>query len=50
VIIEGSLFWKGWSFPELVNQYLEKLDVDMNQIKIESIENSSVVGAAQLIL
>ncbi len=50
VIIEGSLYWKGYNFLNFVNIYLEKLRIKCDDIKIEFIENSSVLGAARLIM
>jgi hexokinase len=50
VIIEGSLYWKGWNFSKFVNQYLTELGIKSNEIKIVEIDNSSVVGAAHLVM
>lgn len=50
VIIEGSLYWKGCNFSNFVKEFLSELEIDINDIKIEFIDNSSVIGAAQLIM
>lgn len=49
-VVEGSLFWHGWNYPNLVYKYLNQLGIGPTQAKISKIANSSVVGAARLLL
>lgn len=48
--IEGSLYWKGWMFRENVEKYLESLGVPRGAVNIRFIEESSIVGAAELVI
>lgn len=48
VIIEGSLFWKGWRYKENVGVTVRQL-VPQNQISFVYIEESGVLGAAKLL-
>jgi len=48
ILIEGSLYWKGWNYPGFVQQYLEKLGIPTNKVQIHYIQHSSVVGASRL--
>ncbi len=47
IIAEGSLFWKGYKYKEVVEKELEKL-TDYT-VEFKYIENSSLVGAGQLV-
>ncbi len=48
VLIEGSLYWKGYGFKESVNDYLDRLDLDLNKIKIDHTRKIGLKGAARL--
>jgi hexokinase len=50
LIIEGSLYWKGFGYGGFVNQYLEQLNVPSASVNITGIEESSLAGAAAMIL
>jgi hexokinase len=49
ILLEGSLFWKGYGYKKHVLQYLENLEVNINRLKFSQIENSSIIGASQLL-
>jgi len=48
-VMEGSLFWQGWHYKQMVEKYLKKLGVSEKAIKFIKIENSSIVGASRLV-
>ena len=48
-VMEGSLFWKGWRYKEMINRYLEKLGVSKEAIRFVEIKKSPLLGAAALI-
>ncbi len=48
VIIEGSLFWKGWKYRESVDEHLRRLGIPDGRISIHGMENSSIIGGARL--
>lgn len=48
VVIEGSLFWKGWRYKENVSVTVRQLVPDY-QVSFVFIEESGVLGAAKLI-
>lgn len=48
LIMEGSLFWKGQNYKNLVQKYIRLLGVDLQNIQFVHIKNSNIVGAAQL--
>jgi hexokinase len=48
-VIEGSLFWKGWNYKEMVTQYCSELAVAPESLKIFFVENSSLQGAMHLL-
>lgn len=47
-VIEGSLFWKGWSYKENVGVLTRQLS-PLNQVSFVFVEESGVLGAAKLI-
>lgn len=47
-VMDGSLFWKGYNYMELVKDYLSQLEVAYNAISFQKIEKSSILGAAHL--
>ncbi len=47
-IIEGSMYWENDLYRKFVDEYLEKLSLDL-KIKIIKVDNSPIVGAARLI-
>lgn len=49
-ILEGSLFWNGWNYKKMVEKYLYLLDVPKNDIKFVQINQSGIIGAAQLLI
>ncbi len=48
-IMEGSLFWQGWKYKEMVKHYLLKLDVPKNSVNFIRVKHSNLIGAARLI-
>jgi len=48
--MEGSLFWKGWNYENMVVSYMQKLGVSAGSIKIVNIKDNSLFGAAQLVI
>lgn len=50
VLIEGSLFWKGWKYRQHVSDALTSLGVMYQQFSIDHIDQSSVLGGALLAL
>ncbi len=49
VIIEGSLFWNGWNYKNMVMKYSNRI-LGKNSIKFIKIENSNLKGAAKLVV
>lgn len=49
LIMEGSLFWRGWQYKKIVEDYLEKLGVEKDKINFVKINQSGILGAAHLI-
>ena len=49
-VMEGSLFWEGWDYKKTVERYLGKLGVSKGGIKFLKIKNSSIFGAARLVI
>jgi len=49
VIIEGSLYWKGWGFRDIVTGKLQELGVDEGAVSVVHIDESSTIGAAHLV-
>ncbi len=50
VLIEGSLFWKGWRYRQNLADVLTSLGVMYQQYSIDHIDQSSVLGGALLAL
>jgi len=50
ILIEGSLFWKGWKYRKHVSEALASLGVMYQQFSIDHIDQSSVLGGALLAL
>jgi hexokinase len=48
-LIEGTLFWNGWKYREMVYDYLSRLGLALGQVQIKKIEKSYILGAAQLL-
>jgi hexokinase len=48
-IVEGSMYWDDLLYRKFVDQYLEKLSLGL-KIQIVRVENSSIMGAAKLII
>ena len=48
VVIEGSLFWKGWRYKENVSIMVRQL-VPQYQVSFVFVEESGVLGAAKLV-
>jgi hexokinase len=48
VIIEGSLYWKGWEYRLHVDRYLQALGIPEDAILIHGIDESSILGGARL--
>ncbi len=50
VLIEGSLFWKGWKYHDIVLDYIEELGCKKECFNIKRIPESYIIGASQLFL
>ncbi len=50
LVMEGSMFWNGWNYKNLVYDNLRDLDVTLNHLQVFKIERSYLLGAAELIL
>lgn len=48
-VMEGSLFWKGWNYRKMVEDYVERLEVPKGAIRFVQIENGAILGAAALV-
>ena len=48
--MEGSLFWNDWNYKKMVEKYLHLLDVPEHGIKFVQINQSGIIGAAQLLI
>jgi len=48
--MEGSVFWHGWHYQDMVKDYLQKLAVPAESIKFVDIQDNSLHGAARLII
>lgn len=48
-VMEGSVFWKGWHYQEMVAEYLSFLGVPEGAIAFVKVENSTILGAAALV-
>jgi len=48
-VMEGSLFWKGWKYKQMVQKYLQKLSISESAINFLKIKNSSLLGAVRLL-
>ncbi len=46
-VMEGSLFWVGWHYKEMVNEYVRKLT--KYKITFEEIKDCGIIGAAKLV-
>lgn len=49
IVMEGSLFWNGWSYKNLVEEYLGKLGIPKGKIEFRKVENSDILGAIKLV-
>ena len=49
-VIEGSLFWKGWKYKDLVSESLKEFGIKEEGYKFIEIPNSSILGASRLII
>ncbi len=50
VLIEGSLFWKGWRYHDLVLHFLEEIGYERNCFAVKRVQDSYIIGASQLLL
>ncbi len=50
IIMEGSLFWNGWNYKNLVYDELAKLGITIGKLEIFKLERSYILGAAELII
>jgi len=48
-VIEGSLFWKGWNYKDMVLYYCDQMGVGPDALKILSVDHSSLQGALHLL-
>lgn len=49
-VMEGNVFWQGWHYKKMVNQYLVKLGVAKKGVKFLKVEKSAILGGARLVL
>lgn len=49
-IMEGALFWEGWKYKEIVENYLKRLGIPSNSVKFKKIENSGILGGARIVV
>lgn len=50
MVLEGSLYWSGWQYRDIVSETLTQLGIGRDRVSICAIEESSIVGAAWLAL
>lgn len=50
IIVEGSLFWKGYKYHETVSKELKNLEIRKDAISFKQIPDSSLIGAINLLL
>lgn len=48
--VEGSIYWKGYHYPQLVNSWLYKLGLPENSIHFKKITHSNLRGGVALAL
>lgn len=48
-VMQGSLFWEGPNYKEMVTEELTRLGVHAGGIEFEKLEHSDILGAAKLI-
>ena len=48
-VIEGTLYWNGWRYEEMVNQYLTQLNLS-DSIAIKKVHHHSILGAMRLVM
>jgi hexokinase len=46
-VMEGSLFWVGWNYKEMVEKYVGELT--KHKVTFEEIKDCGIIGAAKLI-
>lgn len=49
-VMEGSLFWKGWKYKDLVFKNLKMFGIEDDRYEFIEINNSSILGAARLFI
>lgn len=49
-VIEGSLYWRGFCYRADVDYFLTRLGIPAGAVKIISVDESSITGAAELII
>lgn len=49
-VMEGTLFWNGWKYKEMVEGYLEKLAIPPDSVKFKYVKNSSILGGARIVI
>jgi len=49
-LMEGSLFWKGYGYRQIVVKYLSILGIKKNCVQFKKLRNSNIIGGAQLAL
>lgn len=49
-VIEGTLFWNGWNYKQMVYDCLEELGITLGLVRVIKIERSYLLGAARLLL
>lgn len=50
ILLEGSVYWKGYKFKEYVDYYLAKMGLTENYYEITAIERIGIIGAARLVV
>jgi len=49
-IMEGSLFWDGWQYKKMIEEYLVRLGIQEKNIDFIKIKDSAIIGPAFLVL
>lgn len=49
-VMEGSIFWKGWHYRSNVRKYLRRFGLTSSHIRFVEVRESSLMGAAKLIV
>lgn len=48
-VMEGSLYWEGWKYKDVVHDTLKDLGISEKMLKVIKVEKSNIMGAAGLV-